>query len=91
MRTKAFRLGCQSHPTYLSIDLDYFPHNICVDLNGFVYMYGVNYIQILDPRKNYKRVQILVNDRKPCHNLCFDDKNRLMVVDNQTRQLNIFD
>ena len=64
---------------------------MCTDLNGLVYVDHDHHIQVLDPRKNYKTVQMIDYDHESFDRLCFDDKNILIIVDNQMKQLNIFD
>ena len=74
-----------------NIDLDIFPYNMCVDLNGFIYVWDFIRIRILDPRKNYRQVQTLCCNGGSFSNICIDDRNRLVVIDNWEKQLNIFD
>ena len=75
-----------------NIDLDIFPYNMCVDLNGFIYVWDFIRIRILDPRKNYRQVQTSsLHMEDGFHNFCVDNRNRLMVIDNARKQMNIFD
>ena len=61
----------------LNIDLDFFPHNIGVDLNGLIYVFNYYCIQILDPRKNYHKVQTFYSNRGSFHNVCVDDSKQI--------------
>ena len=80
-----------NHLQYISnISLDIFPRIMCMDLNGLIYVCDYFRIRILDPRKNYRKVQTLCCNGDEFANLCIDDRNRLMVIDNTKKQLKIF-
>ena len=80
------------HFQYISnVDLGCCPYYMCVDLNGFIYVGGdFDSILILDPRKNYRKVQTLCCNGDEFGNLCIDDRNRLMVIDYTNQKLKIF-
>ena len=77
---------------FFNIKLDFIANNMCVDLNGLIYVCDYRNILILDPRKNYRQVQTLeANSGLTFHRFCVDDKNRLIATDNLKKQINIFD
>ena len=74
-----------------NIDLVCSPHNICVDLNGFIYVCNYYRIDILDHEKITVRFKLFICNGGWFDNLCVDDRNRLMVIDNTKKKILIFD
>ena len=89
------------HQHITNIQMNGYPHGVCVDLNGFVNVSCdlKHVVYVYDPRKSYQLLQTLGDGKQGSApgqfncptGMCVDDLNTLMVVDYGNHRVQFFD